>query len=77
MASCPIAMVEDSRLTGDLLWVCTVESNPRISIRGMAGTTFGMDTKADPEEVLGRKLWNEHSQDVIENMHKLPKATYD
>ncbi|GJX99263.1 hypothetical protein Tco_0356282, partial [Tanacetum coccineum] len=27
---------------------------------------------ADPKEVLGRKLWKEHPQDVIENMRKLP-----
>nr|GEX43508.1 hypothetical protein [Tanacetum cinerariifolium] len=36
-----------------------------------------LTAKADPEEVLGRKLWKEHSQDVIKNMHKLPKATYE
>nr|GEZ54654.1 hypothetical protein [Tanacetum cinerariifolium] len=34
-----------------------------------------LTAKADPKEVLGRKLWKEHSQDVIKNMHKLPKAT--
>ncbi|GJZ59276.1 hypothetical protein Tco_0615092 [Tanacetum coccineum] len=36
-----------------------------------------LTAKADPEEVLGRELWKEHSQDVIKNMHKLPKATYE
>ncbi|GKA06529.1 hypothetical protein Tco_0685753 [Tanacetum coccineum] len=42
-----------------------------------AKLSFNVCGIADPEEVLGRKLWKEHSQDVIENMHKLPKATYD
>ncbi|GJU43409.1 zinc finger, CCHC-type containing protein [Tanacetum coccineum] len=36
-----------------------------------------LNAKADPEEVLGRTLWKEHSQDVIKNMHKLPKASYE
>ncbi|GJZ70304.1 hypothetical protein Tco_0633854 [Tanacetum coccineum] len=39
--------------------------------------SFNVCGIADPEEVFGRKLWKEHSQDVIENMHKLPQATYD